>query len=181
MARPRVFQRQTRSPRRLTSWGVGPQAVRTAVSSIGKTLWTTGVILGIPAGTLVRTRGEVGMSLSLATNAGDGFNGAVGIGIVTTDAFDIGVTAVPGPFSDPDWEGWLWHSYWSLRGVAAQSLGQDVARNAVGGELKIPIDSKAMRKWSENETMIGVLEAAVETGVSNMNFVADTRLLVKLA
>ena len=183
MARSRVFPRQSqaRGPRRKTSWGPGPNAVRTAVSAIGKTIWTNGVILSVEdVGTIVRTRGEIAILLSLATAAGDGMNGAVGLGIVSSQAFGIGPTAVPGPFADAEWEGWLWHSYWSVRGVASQSLGQDVARNA-GADLRIPIDSKAMRILSNNETLMGCFEVAVETGTANINFIADTRLLLKLS
>ena len=120
------------------------------------------------------------MQLDLATAAGDGFLGALGIGIVTTDAFDAGITAVPGPFSDSDWDGWIWHHFFQLRGIAVQSQGADVAINSVGGTLRIPIDSKAMRIQSDNEVLFGMTETAVETGTAGMVVVADTRVLDKL-
>ena len=48
------------------------------------------------------------MFLSAATSALDGFNGAFGIGLVTRQALAVGVSAVPTPLDEEDWDGWLY-------------------------------------------------------------------------
>ena len=102
------------------------------------------------------------------------------MGIVTVQAFTVGgVTALPAPFTTPEWDGWLWHSYFQMHGVSAQAVGADVARN-VSADLRMVIDSKAMRKISENEVLFGVLEVGVETGTAQLRYSADTRVLFKL-
>ncbi len=172
-----------RSQRRKTFWDDGPLTTiggQTSVT-VEKVPWATGAILATESMvTLVRTRGEILIQLDLATAAGDGFAGALGIGIVSGDAAVVGATAMPGPFSDADWPGWLWHQYFHLRGVASQSQGQDVARNSMA-DLRIQIDSKAQRIIKSNETVFGMLETASETGTAGLFFVAQTRILSKLA
>jgi len=174
-----------RSPirsKRTVTWDAGPSSTIVSVTGASKNLFTTGIALNAEAETtIVRTRGEIFMQLDLVTAAGDGFNGAVGLGIVTSDAFGAGTAAVPGPFGDPSWDGWFFHQYWTLRGIAAQSQGADVPINAPGGTLRIPIDSKAMRKFKSNETIFGMIEVAVETGTAGLIFRGDTRQLHKLS
>jgi len=174
--------RSSPSRKRLVVWDSGPNMVRQPITGIGKIVWTNGSILVKESEvTITRVRGQVSMSLDLATAAGDGFNGAIGLGIVSSDAFTVGQSAMPGPFSDPEWPGWFWHRYWSLRGVAAQTAGENIARNAVSGEDRFEIDSKAMRKQGDNETLFGMIETAVETGTAGMDVLADTRVLDKLS
>ena len=166
--------------RRLVAWDGGPFATKSAITSVGKSVWTTGVALDKDEeSTIVRIRGQIIVLLELATAAGDGFAGAIGIGLATTQAFAAGSASLPGPGTDPDWGGWIWHSYFYTFGVAAQSQGADVPRNAMA-DLRIPIDSKAMRKMDSNMTLFGVTETQTEMGTAGMSYVADTRVLVKL-
>ena len=173
--------RSPRSSRRATSWDSGPEQLAVVGSSaVGKTVWATGVALGKEEkATLVRLHGLLAGTLSRAVSAGDGMSGAVGIGLVSNDAAAVGATAIPGPFSDPSWPGWWFHQYFDLRGVAAQTIGQDVARNA-GLDLHMPLDSKAMRIMGSAETLVGVFEVGTETGDAQINWSAQTRILVKM-
>ncbi len=180
LARSRRFPHQGRS-RRATTWDSGPNQTKATLSATGKTIWTNGVTLvGDSEVTIVRTRGQLIIQVNLATSASDGMNGAVGLGIVSSEAFAAGAASVPGPFSQPDWQGWFWHEYWSVYGVAAQSAGQDVARNA-NVDQRIVIDSKAMRKLKFNEVIFGCWEVAAETGTAAIIVQADVRQLVKIA
>ena len=122
--------------------------------------------------TLVRTRGLLRLQLQSVDAAGSGFEGACGLQIVTAEAFAIGVTAMPSPQTDPEWEGWIWHSFFSLRPGSALS--------GLAGITEFEIDSKAMRKLPEGAVMMGVVEV-VETGAAVMLFYLDTRILVKLS
>ncbi len=116
----------------------------------------------------------------MATAAGDGLFGALGLAIVSDEAFAVGVTAIPGPFTDAPWGGWFWHEYFHLRGVAAQSQGADIPRNTTG-DMFLKIDSKAQRKLGENQTIVGMIEVGAEQGTAGAVFVADTRMLFKLS
>jgi hypothetical protein len=112
-----------------------------------------------------------------ASDAGPGgFSGAFGIGITTADAFGIGVTAVPTPLTERDWDGWLfWHA-WNLKTVTA-TIADGV--NAVGAFQRIEVDTKAMRKQDENMLIYGCMEGT-EVGNAVLNWNFDSRLLVLL-
>ena len=112
--------------------------------------------------------------MSAAAAAGNAFIGAVGIGIVSNQAFAIGATAVPMPIDEEDSETWLWHHYVNL--VAPSTT--DFAPGAVN--QRIEIDSKAMRKVEQNETIYMAVQG-VETGTIVAEVVANTRMLFKLS
>lgn len=169
-----------RSQRRKTAWGFGPDSAQQSLTSTGQTLWSTGVVLVAEVeATIVRLRGEILFQLDLATSAGDGFTGAVGIGIVTSDAFAIGAGSMPGPLTNSDAQLWMWHQFITIRGVAAQSQGADIGRNAFA-DVRYQIDSKAMRIFHNNETLFGMTEFGVETGTAGVVQSADVRVLAKL-
>ena len=66
----------------------GPQILGAGVQTVGSEL------------TLLRTRGIVHLSLTSATSAGDGFFGAIGICVVSDQAFTAGVGSMPTPITE---------------------------------------------------------------------------------
>ena len=173
MPSPRGFQ--ARSPRRTKKWGNGPDSVQQAIAGTSDLLWSSGIILNnTPQATLMRIRGTLHLMGTLATSAGDGFSGASGIALVTGDAFAIGATAIPNPLTQADWDGWIWHSFWDVFNPLASSTAFVSSFTQV-----LQIDSKAMRKWSENFTLVG-MSRMDEVGTATMTHSADTRVLVAL-
>ena len=170
--------RTGRSSPRKTVWNQGPfSAAIQQSTAAGLTLIDTGQT-GIGSTTLVRIRGELTVFISVATTIGDGFRKfSAGIGVVSSNAFAIGATAVPSPEADSEWGGWLWF-------LAAASLVSfettEVARGPISA-VRIPIDSKAMRKLAPNETIFGAIAFTGEIGTATAEFVMNTRMLVKLA
>jgi len=162
--------------RRTTAWGLGPQERDGNFSATGSALWSSGSQTTLGKVTIVRTRGIVHAVCNVADAAGAGFAGAHGIALVTTAAFDVGVTAVPTPITEQDWDGWLWHSFFDVRSVTA-TIADGV--NGVSVNSLIEIDSKAMRKFDEDMTLVGVTEV-VESTNAQLEVQADVRLLVKL-
>ena len=182
MAHGRSFSRgSARAPRRLTSWELGPGGDDAAfdvqlVAATSNIIFGSGITPVIPHLTVTRLRGLFKYSLRSADAAGSGFSGAVGIGIVSADAFGVGVTAVPKPFADAQWPGWLWHHFFHTTApIGALSASNDQSV----GETSVVIDSKAMRKLRLNEVLFAVAELNEVTSASVLVALVS-RVLVKL-
>ncbi len=153
---------------RLTQW-VGPalqgfQPVAGAGASIIAS-FTPGEAL-----TIVRTRGFVCIKPnSVAADAE--IIGAVGMGIVSSEALTAGIASMPEPFTDADWGGWaLWRAF-SYDFEFSDASGF----NFPGWNFEL--DSKAMRKMGPNEALVVIAES--QTGAYDMAFIH--RVLVKLS
>ena len=121
--------------------------------------------------TVVRTRGDVSIFPNSVT-ADLNIVGAYGLAIVSDQAFAAGVASVPGPWNSPGWDGWfVWRSF-GYRVENVDSTG-------VNAPLSISqeVDSKAMRKVTENETIVLVAES--QAGAFSISMAL--RLLLKLA
>ncbi len=164
-----------RSPRRLTAWGDGPGGTTsTQVNSSATRILGSGVALTTEDRvTLVRLRGHLVANVASATAAGDGVVGAFGIALVTSDAFAVGVSAVPDPLTEAEFQ-WLYYTKVSWRVPAPSADIRD------GYDRTIVIDNKAMRKWRDGMTMVGILETVL-IGTADVRVDFDTRLLVKLS
>ena len=164
MARQGRFNRGSHMSRRKTDWREGPGSTDgtiVALSASGSAVLGTGI--GVNSGelTLVRTRGFFAGYLGSATAVQDGYWGALGIGITTVQAFtDVGITALPIPFDDVEWDGWLYHRYFSAVAGASGSVEDDRAFT------RFEIDSKAMRKLSDNEVIFAVVQVVENTSVT---------------
>ena len=169
--------------RRKTVWGLGPEAALTPLTGSAVNGWSLFSFPIVQGATLIRTRGEIMLWLTAATALNDGFRGAVGIAVTTVSAATIGATAIPSPITDDDWDGWLWHHYFSLRapGPIVQAAVALQTDNSLTSSVRYEIDSKAMRKIPDSEfAIVGVLEVAL-TGTAVMAYEAQTRLLAKLS
>ena len=176
MARSRSAFRQVHT-RRLTAWGLGPGGnTVTALSGTGQTILGAGVVMvSEEKSTIVRVRGSLQAYLKTTAAADDGFHCAVGLALVTDEAFAVGATAVPGPISEIDWDGWMYHRIFDVHatgGTASDTIGLSVAQ--------FEVDSKAMRKWDEGNTLMAVVEV-VEGTTATMSVWFDTRILIKLS
>ncbi len=161
--------------RRSTSWSIGVAEVDGGFTTSAASLWSATAVPTVEGLTIIRTRGLVRSILASASAVGDGFFGAHGIGIVTDEAIAAGVSAVPSPLSDEDWEGWLWHAYFDVRAVTA-TIADGV--NAAGYSMVQEIDSKAMRKLPSGMTLFGITEVT-ESGTAVLEVQAQTRTLLK--
>ncbi len=164
------------SRRRRTGWTEGPFSNVTSLTAAGAFPWSTGQIVLEDGLTLVRTRGEYTLSLDLVTNPGDGFaSAAVGICAVSENAAGIGVTAIPAPLTDIDWDGWLFHR------VHGAIIGQSTSEvQSTFNSFRIEIDGKAMRKLRATDVLTGMFELGTEIGTASMHVSARSRMLFKL-
>jgi len=163
---------RSRGPRRLTDWVQGPGGTGiTSLSASGSAILGSGTGPS-KAVTIVRTRGILDAFLTQGTASGDGFFGAVGIGIVATPAFTAGITALPTPITELTWDGWLYHSFISCH------LGENVGGNNSAEHQRIEVDSKAMRKLEPGQTVFAAVEV-VEIGTGVLSVFFNCRQLFK--
>ena len=175
------LSRRSRRPvtrRRLKSWEVGPGRSITQTQITGSTalLATSGSALLQDGLTLLRLRGELTLQIATVSAIGSGYSGAVGIGIVTLDAFTAGVASVPQPVADEEWDGWIWWHPFSVKSITA-TIGDGV--NAAAVQQRIPMDTKAMRKLRENDVIFFMIETT-EVGVALLDWHVDSRILLAL-
>ncbi len=121
--------------------------------------------------------------METATAVGDGFFGAVGVGVFTDAAIVAGVASLNLPITDEFWDGWLWHSYFACLttgqiSAAGVSLSGGQTNN-VTAAVRMEVDSKAMRKVPVGQSLAVVLQVTEDvTAVANWNF--NSRVLAKL-
>jgi len=167
-------QDRLRAPRRLTGWDEGPGG--TALTTISDSLATilgSGFSFLLDGLTIVRIRGSIQVFLTSGA-ANSGFHCALGMGVVSLDAFTVGITAVPDPIADMQWGGWMYHRFFDVHSSAAFSATDGA------NKVQFEIDSKAMRKVGQNDLLFLSLEA-VESGTAVMSVCAETRILLKLS
>ena len=160
-------QRTARGPKRLTQWsGLADQGF-IAVASAGATIISS--IAFEEPGTIVRSRGTIAMRFAGYT-ADLTVVGAFGIGVVSAEAAAVGITAVPEPFSDADWGGWMVHRTFARRLEFGSTVG------LYSEDWEYQIDSKAMRKVEANSVLVFVAES--QQGAYQMS--ESVRVLNKL-
>ena len=178
MARPRGSRFRGQSPR-LTTWAEGPFGAVTLTSGTSTVMMGTSIQAIADGLTLIRVRGEMLLSLTNVAAALDGFTRiACGLCIVSENAAGIGATAIPSPADDMEWNGWLWH--WT---GAVFTPGDITASGFVGnGSLgvRVPIDSKSMRKFKATDVLVGMIQPGNEVGTSTLRCTYNSRILLKL-
>ena len=167
---------QARGSRRQTSWDEGPGGTGiTQLSSVGSVFLGSVAQALVDGLTIVRLRGSFAAYLETAAAVGQGYQGAIGLGVVSENAFGVGITAVPTPITDSTWDGWLYHRFFGVhRSLAATGAGEG------SSQIRFEVDSKAMRKIPESDALIAVVEM-VEIGTATIDMFFDSRILVKLA
>ena len=102
--------------------------------------------------TVVRTRGMLQI-LTDQRAATEEVHGALGMAVVSQDAFDSGIAAVPTPISDIGSNSWLlWTPFEHAFGFGS-NIGIQEPSSSV-----FTFDSKAMRKFNADQRLVVVLE-----------------------
>ena len=166
------------SQRRRTGWEDGPgrDTVQTAITASANAIATSALVSLEDGLTVARLRGRLEMWLSAADAVNSGFSGAFGIGIATSDAISVGATAVPTPITEQDWDGWL---FWQSFGLFAPIGALTASTSLDGTQLRMDVDSKAMRKFDENMALYAVVEVG-EVASATLQWRFDSRLLLFL-
>jgi len=138
-------------------------------SSAAATILGSSLAFAIPA-TILRVRGQV---LVLLDNAAVGVTQgvAMGLAVISSDAFAAGVVAVPDPAGELDYP-WLWWNSVKLftdSGASIDNFGMQYQR--------VEVDSKAMRKMKPGESLVFIAQTLAAVGVTRIN-VAHIRVLI---
>ena len=148
------------------------------IPSISLTLTASTTVIGAslafqgPA-TILRCRGRLLFHLDETQQASDEVKIGCGLGIVSTDAFTLGATAMPDPSGDPEFP-WLWWdelTFSSSLAAAEETFGSTTR--------EVIVDTKAMRKIKPAESLGWVFQYTDITGTPLVDLnVSQTRVLV---
>ncbi len=172
MPRRTPFRPRAGSRRQVTWIGPADQAF-VAVASTMKVILASfdPAGAGLAKPTVVRTRGEVAIRPPSATITDLQVVGAFGVAIVSDRAFAAGAASIPGPFTDAGWDGWfVWGSFHYVQEQA------DATGIYLNFHTQI-VDSKAMRKVTDDETVVFMAESQSGAFSISMPF----RMLLKLS
>ena len=139
-------------------------------------MYSTGAQATTDGLTILRTRGYVDFAINSNNAIGDGYRGAVGLCIVSENAFNAGIGSVPTPITDLAWDGWFWYQFFNL--MTNNATAGDLGENAVASYVRFVIDAKAMRKIKDTDVIIAVLEVT-EVGTSTFRSFLNSRILIQ--
>jgi len=124
--------------------------------------------------TLMRTRGTAFIHFD-PTSINDVQQVGIALGVFSTDAFVAGVASVPGPLTDAGYD-WIFHKVLSM----GPAVSATESETSILQSLWIEVDSKAMRKLKDNQTIGWVVEAATVSGGGSVDFAISSRHLIKV-
>jgi hypothetical protein len=123
--------------------------------------------------TVLRMLGEYVITPTSSPQALDNAIVTVGIGVVSSDAYAVGASAVPDPASEPNYP-WL---YWASHPFFFGATGADPASEACS--VRHSFDVRSMRKLKARESLALVVEYADIAGTPALKFTAgSTRVLL---
>ena len=158
-------------------WGDIP-AISLSLTADGTS--SGGALISTTSQTVLRMLGGYTIGLAGIATAADAVRIGVGIGIISTDAFNLGATAMPDPLGELDFP-WLYWNEHSLRypAAAGTSAGQGVTD--ARGWVRHKFDIRSMRKMKPRENLVVVIEYADTNGAPPMRVDVDqTRVLIGL-
>jgi len=154
---------QPRTPEREKEW-VNIPGSTLQLTANGTSVFASGLNLAASS-TLVRCRGEMIINRDTGTIvAGDECRIALGLGIVSTDAFAAGAGSLPDPEDQPEYP-WLWWQsipFFFQNATAGEFLGPE-------GSVRRVIDTKAMRKVKSGQSLVMIAQYVDVTGAPPMN------------
>ena len=134
-------------------------------SLTGDNTFVTAALSFVGPGTILRTRGRILLAMNPSGKAADdSVKITFGLGLVSTDAFTLGATAMPDPAGEPEYP-WLWWDEVNLRSMIATTN-----ESGFGPENReLIVDTKAMRKVKPGQSLTLVIQYANITGTPIVN------------
>ena len=145
----------------------------TSSAATVKGAFTVGLALTEAAATLVRTRGMLAVRVAAAAAGNSITRGALGMIVVSQDAFDIGLTALPGPLSDSQNDWFLWVPFTLMHDDQLAEFDSKFVAS-------VPFDSRGMRKLKFGDVLAAVLEVDSDLSGSALDAALVLRTQTKL-
>ena len=174
MARGSVGRSVVRLPKRPTFWeGANGSAVLLTATVATVPVVSEATLENVPSPTLIRIHGEVFMHVTARTAAGDA--AVIGLGIMGQSARSIaaGVAGMPTPTTDIG-SPWIWNRQVVVDSNVAPPNGTDI-----GGNVRITVDNKSMRKFELNQGLQIMLENTALAGTITISIAWAFRFLFK--
>ena len=169
MARPRMMV-----ARRRKEWAALP-GNNIDMTASGTSLGSS-IAFTLGGQTVLRMMGEYAIIPTSAPTIGDRVTVTVAIGVVSTDAFNVGATAVPDPSGEPGYP-WLYWASHPFRFAAAT-----IDPRTAASELRHSFDVKSQRKLSIGQSLAMIVEYADLSGNPSLSLVVgSTRVLLALS
>ncbi len=166
-----------RGPRRQTQWGATTTSATVAIAAATKVLFArfTFAQLAASVGTPVTHIRERGLLTIFSDQVAADENqlGAIGFAVVSEVAGAAGAASIPGPFTEADWDGWY---AWAPIVARFEFLTVSGIEPHMG--IEVPIDSKAMRKVNDEDSLVIMIENGSSTDGFNAAYIG--RSLFKL-
>ena len=188
MARRQFGRQAMRAPRRATDWHFAAAVPASPTSCPNGANTPVGIVTlteGSPAiGTIVRIRGCVHLEIAPATAARVLQGYAIGIGLFDDRAVAVAAGAgLPRPANDADDEAWMWWHCGFIGDGPDQANPPSPESEGTGRKIgvDITVDSKAMRKWDENQQLVWLVENFNVSGtLTEIDAFVFGRMLIKL-
>ncbi len=119
-----------------------------------------GFLLTVPAATVVRTRGVFRASVITAGSASTRISGAMGMIIVSENAFTAGIVSLPTPLTDTENDWFVWQPF------VLHVDATDPSANDVFSDFVVQFDSRGMRKMKAGDVIAIVYEAAQSLAIT---------------
>ena len=157
-----------RTPSREKHWEAIP---RIFLGSVGAETRIGGALSFTESRTIVRCRATLHASIDTPADAVSQVI-TCGLGIVSTDAFAVGLTAMPDPGDELDYP-WLW---WGEILLQKWLPAGDSASEA---SVRVEVDTKAMRKVKPRQSLVWVFQGIRLNGTPiTQLLVGATRVLI---
>ncbi len=157
-----AFRRGTLRPARkidYKQWTFMPAAATSVTAD--STFLDAGFVSFLAPATILRCRGSIQVNFDQTVQAGDEMGLTFGLGIFSTDAINLGSTAMPDPGGEPDFPWLWWYDLWLHTDIA----GGTALGNAWGQAVqRVNIDTKAMRKVKPGQGLALVVQATGSVG-----------------
>ncbi len=169
----RSYQSAGRSTRRKTEWISGTTDFLDLTASEKKRnlSFSQAALVDLVPFTIIRTVGVIVIAADLNFITNQLFVGAFGGCIANDQARAIGVTALPGPFSEAGDDVWFQHQFFGMQ-------IDDRADSDLVNSQTIVIDSKAQRKVEDGQAIQFLTEGGGEA--DGFDISTMLRILVKL-
>jgi len=167
--------RRVVTPKRRKSWNV---LLAIAQNIVGNATVLGSALQFTESGnTVLRMMGEYIITPNGTIAAEDQATVTVAIGVVSSDAFDLGATAIPDPAGEPEY-GWLYWQSHRFEFVAATPASD---QGNAGGAIRHSFDVRSQRKMGAGQSLCWVLQYVNTTGNPNLRIsLGQCRVLLAL-